>query len=289
MNSFRLINKCAFISLNNQIGNRKSLFIMGLTALMSCFVYFPLTRMCLAYHETIPPVAFVFYLSHYRMLVLHGGISIFMFSDILKTDEYTLWITARVGRKIYILGQILYVMLLAALFTVFQVILSLLMTFPVLHSFSQWGILLYSIGNHLPEMQAQTGITMQIVVSVEMLNSLTPFQALIYGIVYLWLNISFIGILILFFTVFLNRMTAMTVAGTLMVMTMFSMFAGIFMYSRILYKLTPLSWSNIALLDWQRGSELVSPEYAAGLLITCIIVMCLGAYISFVTSDREVS
>lgn len=285
MNDLKSVMKCTYINLARWFGSNKSLAVMAVSFVFSYYVYFPVTRIALRYKLTVPPSLFVFYLSHFRMAVLHGGMSVFLFSDVVENDEYAYWNIQRTGRSVYIAGQCIYVLILSFIYTLFLVLLSLIMTAPVLHSFKEWGTMCYTLGENLAELTSQTGMMPQIIVSTSVLRALTPLAALLYAILFMWLDCSFLGMIILFFTVLANRMTGIIITGILIGMSMFSLFGGLFMFGPVLRYLSPVTWSNIAAFNWGNDTGYPTSLYAGLVLTVGIILMGSVSCIRYTRKD----
>ena len=269
------------------IGSRKFAIILICQLIFCYYIFVPMTRLAMAYRTGIPPAAFVFYLSFYRMLVLHGGVTVFLFSDLLASDSFTLWQILRMGKRSYILGQILYVFLLSFLNVTILYLFSLILTAPVLTSFSEWGKLMYTMARNLGSMSEVTGILASFGINEMILNTMSPLDAIGSGMLMLWLTSSFIGTTILFFTVFLNRETGIIVCGIMVSMTMFAMFTGLVTIGKWLNYISPLSWSYIGNLDLHRTGEWPTLRYAVVFLTVGISAEICGILIRFPVCDLK--
>ena len=269
------------------IGSRKSAVILICQLIFCYYIFAPMTRLAIAYKTGIPPAAFVFYLSFYRMLVLHGGVTVFLFSDLLAPDSFTLWQILHMGKLNYILGQILYVFLLSFLNTAVLYLYSLILTAPVLTSFSEWGKLMYTMARSLGSMSEETGILASFGVNEMILNTMSPLEALGAGLLMLWLTSSFVGTTILFFAVFINRETGIIVCGIMISMTMFAMFIGLITVGKWLNYVSPLSWSYIGNLDLYKYGEWPTFRYAVTFLTAGISLETCGILIRFPICDLK--
>ncbi len=267
------------------IGSRKSAVLLGCQLIFCYYVFIPMTQMTIAYGERIPPVAFVFYLSFYRMLVLHGAMTIFLFSDLLEPDSYSLWQTIRMGKKNYILGQIVYIYLISLIYMFVLFLFSLLMTLPVLGPVSEWGKMMFTMAENLGGMVETTGIMVSYSINTMILDAMTPMEALSCSMLLLWLTSSFVGITILFFTVFFRRSVGIMITGIMVSMTVFAMFAGLITIGRWLIYISPLSWSYIGLLDLYKSGNWPTIWYAVLVLLVGGLIMSGASVIRFGKCD----
>ncbi len=287
MHDRRILTGIMRNSLVRWMENSKKWLILGITLLFGGYVFIPMVRVALFFKETLPPVGFVFYLSFFQMIVLHCGVTVLLFTDILKLDAYDYWEIIRTGRKQYIVGQIGLMMGLAAGYVVLLLLLSVVITLPAAGSFRTWGRIIKTMSQNVQDLVKQSGISISYGVSRSVINRLTPVSALIFSVLFMWLTMVFLGMVRIFCTVFFSKMTGIAISGVLIAMTMFSMFLGWISLGRWLLFVSPLSWANIAVLDWERTGTMPSPSYAALFLIIGNAVMGVCAIAGFSRKDAE--
>ncbi len=288
MSEIKTVGKSMRVLLSGFWGSKKSLMILVLSLVFGIYAYLPVTRIALYYNSTFPPCAFAFYLKHYMMSLFQGGLMVLLFSDVLAIDEFTYWHLIRAGRRGFILGQCAFILLVSFIYTLFLYLVSLLLTFPVLHGFSDWGSFCWQMTQNSMQMAQNAGISgLSFGFNITVINHLSPMSALLYSILFLWLTTSFAGAVVLTFTIWIHRKAGLIAGGILTFMTLFVLFAGIRVFGSRIRWFSPLSWSSIASLDWEMTGQAPSPTGALIILISGILIMFILSGIRFLRKDLE--
>lgn len=282
----KTIGKILVITHARWWSNKKNWLVIAASLLFSAYTYLPLTKLTMFFHGKIPPVAFVFYMSFFQMLVLQGGVSTLMYADFYGEDEFTLWSIQRVGRIRFLTSQMIYIILVSAIYVSFLVILSWLFTIPVIGIHNKWGKILKTLGSSdLMKMSEVSGVTMTYGFSSMIMDTLTPYGALGFSALFMWLTTIFIGFIQLFSSVLFTRMTGIIICGVFIAMTLFSMFSGFITLGKWLFFISPLSWNNISVLDWYKTGTMPSWQYGVIFLVTSILIMGVISVIRFSGKD----
>lgn len=284
MVNLKICFKCVRISFSRFLGSRNSYLIFSVTLLFLCYMFLPLVKVAHQYQGTLPPAAFAFYLSFPHLLMMQGGVTVLLFSDALTADEYRLWTVSRSGRLNYMVGHILYVFFMSAIYIFILYTGAQVIMLSAVGSMEKWGKILKTLsinGNIIQE----AGINLPLGVSEAVVNSLSPAKALWYSILFFWLVLTFMGALQMFLYECFNRSAAMIVSGILIMMTIFTAFTGQNIIGRWLYKISPISWAYIGNLDWYKTGMLPSPGYAAGFLGVGIVVFSIVTCMLFRRKD----
>ena len=230
MTGLRRVGKSAGISLVRWFGSSKSLAVAFISLVFGYYIYIPVTRYALLFGEKIPPASFLNYLSNGHMWILHSALTVFLFSDIMNEDEYSLWSIQRAGRLEYYLGQWVFVVLLSGIYTVFLYLISVLMSLPVITSFSEWGRVFYTLGRSSADVSLETGLVIQGTADTILLDSLQPLPAVIYELMFLWMGSVLSGMIMVFFTTVVNRISGIVVNGIFIFLSIFSNYTGMLVY-----------------------------------------------------------
>ena len=287
MKDCRMIWKCARISLVRLVSSGKWFFLCLVQLVFCWFTFVPITRLGLVYHQAIPPVSFVFYLSFYRMLVLHAGTCVILFSDIPETDPFYHSVALRSGRRNYILGQTSYILIASLLYTLVPIVFSILLTLPVICWQNTWGSLIISLSDQPIELTQRTGLYLPVITGTDYLKMFTPAQAAGHSFCFMWASTAFIGAVIGGGRMLVSRMSGIVTAGIFVAMSVFSLLLGGITIGKWLAFISPMSWSNPENLDWYHGGRMPSPEYGMSFLIIGIIVMSTIMVICFCRKDGE--
>ena len=282
MPEIRKIRRLVYISFARYITNRKTILIAGMAVIFAFYNYMPLTRLAMFYHENIPPVSFVFHLSHYLVLCFHAAASVLLFADVMKEDGFTLWTVIRSGKTEYILAQSLYVLLMSAVYVLFLYLLSLAFTLPVLGSIKEWGPFMKRMSQDMTSLVQESGISgHSLYVTPVIIRHFTPAGALLFAFLIMWLDVSFTGMMILFFSCVISRSFATAFGGVLVSIAIFATVSGMLLFGTRLLYASPMSWNNINNIDYDRSGAYPSPEYVVTFLTAGIIMFAAGSYIGY--------
>lgn len=279
--------RCCGILLRRELGSPKMWLIFLMMAVFSFYNYSPLCAIADFYKVPVTPWVYPFFLSFPTMLMVHSGLCLLLFSDVGEVDGYAGLMIARGGRRAYIIGQILCVLTMAFLYAAALWGLSILFILPEIGWDRDWGVLLHTLAESGQQVQAQTGVSLSILVPAEALALFTPMQATLTCLLCIWLSAAFIGVLICCFRVYVSRPAGVFAAGIFVGMTLFSTMLGTLTFGRWLQYLSPLTWAGFLYLDWFYSGITPSPVYAFTVWTAGILGMGLGAVWRFDRRDLE--
>lgn len=278
---------CCGILLRRELGSPKMWLILVMMVVFSFYNYSPLCRIADFYKIPVTPWAYPFFLSFPIMLVVNGGLCLLLFSDVGEVDGYAGLMAARAGRRAYLAGQLLCVLVMAFLYGSGLWLLSILFILPELGWDADWGVLLHTLAGSSGQVQAQTGVSLSIIVPEETLALFDPAQATVLCLLCIWLSAAFVGVLICFFRVFVSRSAGIFAAGIFVCMILFSSTLGMFTFGRWLQFLSPLSWASFLNLDWYYSGLAPSPVYAFAVWAGGIFGMGAAAVWKFGRRDLD--
>lgn len=235
----------------------------------------------------ITPWLFPFFLGNPTMFFIYGGLTILLFCNAPFRDASSFFMIIRCGRFYWILGQLLYVILASLVYTLVTFGLSVAIILPNLEFSLDWGELLYTLAGN-PALIETYDITLSSVPSYEMLQLLTPLQAVAIAFVMYWLVAIFLGITILSFNICFMKTSGLVVSAILVCIAYFAPYLGYLTIGRTIYFFSPVTWSSISYLDLTGNNEIPSPYFAAILLIGLCILLSLLAINQFTRKDLDV-
>lgn len=287
MGEIRNSSRCCGILLRRELGSPKMWLILVMMVVFSFYNYSPLCTIGDFYKVPVTPWVYPFFLSFPTMLLVNSGLCLLLFSDVGEVDGYADLMISRSGRKAYITGQILCVLAMAFLYAAALWVLSILFILPEIGWDADWGVLLHTLAESSEQVQAQTGVSLSIIVPQETLALFTPIQATLMCFMCMWLAAAFIGVLICFFRVYVSRPAGIFAAGIFVCMTLFSTMLGTLTFGQWLQYLSPLTWASFLYLDWYYSGITPSPVYAFAVWITGILGMGLASVWKFDRRDLE--
>lgn len=279
--------RCCGILLRRELGSPKMWLILVMMVVFSFYNYAPLCTIADFYKVPVAPWAYPFFLSFPIMQVVNNGLCLLLFSDVGEADGYGELMIARCGRGAYMAGQLLCVVCMAFLYGLTLWALSILFALPEIGWDADWGVLLHTLAESSGQVQAQTGVSLSIIVSPEVLAIFTPLEATIISFACIGLSAAFIGALICFFRVFVSRQAGIFAAGVLTAMALFANSLGMLTLGRWLQFISPLSWSGLLGIDWYHSGFAPGPEYVFTVWIGGIVMMSCAAVWKFGRRDLE--
>ena len=251
----------------------KSWMAVAILIIFSYYIYSPLGRIAEHYSLRVTPWLLPFFLSFYLMLLVHGGACLLLFSSLGENNSYNYFVLSRVGKAVYMKGQLLSVLIISFLYSCLILLLSLVFVIPHLGWDGGWGVLLNTMSQSASQISEEAGVNLSIVIEGELLRIFTPVSAMLVSFLCLWLSASFLGVLILFCTAHFDRSTGIVVAGLFVCLSLFARLLGSITIGSWLQKISPMTWANFAYLDWYYSGMLPSPLYAFGVWILSIGLM----------------
>lgn len=278
---------CCGILLRREFGSPKLWLVLVMMVVFSFYNYSPLCTVAEFYQVPVTPWVYPFFLSFPTMLVVNSGLCLLLFSDVGETDGYTELMIARAGRRAYITGQLLWVLLMSFLYAAALWALSILFILPEMNWDWDWGVLLHTLAESSGQVQAQTGVSLSIIVPQETLALFTPLQATVMSLLCVWLAAAFTGVLICFFRVYVSRSAGIFAAGIFVCMTVFSVSIGVLTFGYWLQYLSPLSWASFLCIDWYYSGITPSPVYVFSVWLIGIAGMGICSVWKFDRRDLE--
>lgn len=157
----------------------------------------------------IGPWIYPFLPSSWYLCMLEALGSVFLFCDAPMINQGTPYIFVRTGRRAWLGGQILYVVLAALFYQMMFLLASVLLILPQLEFTLQWGKALGSLA--LTDMGMAYGAEL----SPVLVRQYTPIQAMLLSFSLRWMVTTLFGMLILTMNLFLPRIWGTIVGGVL--------------------------------------------------------------------------
>ena len=222
-------------------------------------------------HLTTPPVLQVF-----------ATFAIILFSDAPFEDKHVPFLMIRSGRRNWIIGQLIYILIASLIYTLFVFIISILALLPNLELSMEWGIVIQTLasGSQLPA-------NVTVFANPHLLTTFTGIEATLLSLGLFWFVSSFIGILISFFNIVVGKTTGLIASGFVLFLSFFTIIEARLALGHWVSYLSPVSWMSLSALDWNDPNAWPSPSiyYALGFLTITSIVMSVTAINRYCKKD----
>ncbi len=279
--------RCCRILIRRELGSPKMWLILIMMGVFSFYCYAPLCTIANFYKVPVTPWAYPFFMSFPIMLVVNNGLCLLLFSDVGETDGYAGLMTVRSGRRAYMAGQLLCILTMGFLYAAVLLAMSIIFILPEISFEGDWGVLLHTLAESSGQVQAQTGVSLSIIVPQEILAVFTPVEAVLISFLCIWLSAAFMGVLICFFRVYVSRAAGIFAAGALVCTALFSASLGMLTVGRWLQFFSPLSWAGFLSIDWYYSGLTPSPAYVFTVLTAGTTAMGIASVWKFERRDFD--
>ena len=193
----------------------KTIFCIALLTLFCVLTYGPLNDIVAYLGIKASCWIFSFFLSNFIMLLVYAGICVLIFSDVMMIDGYAELEIVRVGRRSYVVGQLLFVMLSALFIVMIPFVSSFLVVLPSIHWDMGWGEVFRTIAESAGVISSRTGIEIMFLIESQYLEAVTPLQSTFLTMLLMWLYAVLTALLIGSFRIMTGRNIGIIVAGAI--------------------------------------------------------------------------
>lgn len=241
----------------------------------------PIRIMALQTGYRSAPWIFPYLVQNYfiQMIIMLGFV--LLFCDAPFLTEESPYMIVRTGRKVWLIGQIIYIILISFLFTLGLMIVTVIPLLPYIYVKNEWGKLLGTLSQ--TDAAAILG-TIKLDYSLQL--NYTPMAAMGVSFGMVWLNGILAGELIMFFNLILKRIAG-TIAGGILA---FMPYVAVnFSDLRMIRYFSPPSWINIMSFQIGEVSYLPGAGYCIGFILILLILLIIGSVFVFMKKTIEVN
>jgi hypothetical protein len=204
---------------------------------------------------------------------------LFIFCDAPFIDSNQAYVMLRTRRTTWSIGQILYVLVGAAVYTLILFITSILVNIRCISWTMSWGRVLGAAGT-TAILESLNCNYNTVLVSAKIINYFSPLQATFFSMILVWLSVVFLGLVIYVF----NVITKSRVIGVL-VAAFFVVFTAVADTNPIVTWFSPISWNSLNNIDIGGLTKYPTIDFVLGMYIAMNAVL---AVIVVIVSKRMV-
>ncbi|MCJ7840059.1 hypothetical protein MUB24_03855 [Lederbergia sp. NSJ-179] len=223
-------------------------------------------------HLNTPPVMQVF-----------ACFTLLLFCDAPFADRHMPFLVIRTGRRNWAIGQFIYIILAAFIYTAFVYAVSVLVLVPNIQFSTDWGIVIKTLA-----VNSDMAPDVTIFMNEEIIYMLSPIKATLISFGLFWLVAVFVGVLIFCFNTVIGKMSGVVITGIFIFISYFSMYLGFLSFGIGIYYFSPISWSSITFVDWDYSGTFPSPTYAVLFLLLASLLMSILSTIVFCKKDMNI-
>lgn len=228
---------------------------------------------------TVPatPWALPFMMSDWyiNMLVFFGVV--LLFCDAPFVDSGQPYLMVRTGRKVWLYGQIGYILSASILYFIVIAIIPSILLFPNLTLQNGWG----KVWGTLSQTNAGSQFDIPMSISHALVASYTPLQAMLHTFMLSVLNALMLGLIM-----FVCNMAANRTAGVMA--ALFVVFIQAFAkynINPVLYFFAPTSWAGLTNISVAYNTK---PSLLYAYMVLIVLIAALVAAAHFLTSKKDI-
>ena len=221
------------------------------------------------------------------MQSVFGALTVVLFSAAPFRDAFSQFLEVRVGKEIWIRGQVLYILEASAAYVLYYLLLTIVMILPRIYLTLDWGQLITQLAGN-PSDPAQYGITMAgIFFAQEIVGALSAPAAMGLTLLGMWLVSCFLGFLIFACHILFGHGTGILTAGFFSFLAYFSNYVGQLTFgTRILY-VSPVNWICLGYWDIYHSGMMPDVWYIIAFCGVGIIILgSLGTRVYLARDDQ---
>lgn len=288
MSNVKHILLCAGINFRKWRGNPRIYTVLAVSLVFLSFAFSGLPDFCAYYKTSATPWVFPFYMGNPSLFLIFGGLAMLLYCDAPFVDGQTPFLIIRAGRRNWILGQLLYILSSALVYTLCNVLFSILVILPNITFSPDWGRVLWTLAeNSTIALSEQTGIALGFQPSVQLMEMYSPMELMAAAILLYWLGTAFVGVLVFCFNIMTGKMFGLVMGGIFTSMGYFVCYLGWISLGPWIYYLSPVTWSSILQLDWYGMGGVPTPGFAVTAYLLILVLMSVVSVVAFCRRDVE--
>lgn len=191
------------------------------------------------------------------MLAFFAALTTMFFSSAPFRDQFTQFLEIRVGRRLWIRAQVLYILEASAVYTAFYALATVLACLPRIYPTWEWGTLITQMAL-VPGDVAEYGIQMEsILFSGTLINDYSAPEAMVWSCLMIWLVSAFLGMLIFGVNILAGQGRGIMAAGFFAFLSSFSHHVGWLIFGNRIYYFSPVNWINLNFADGRGRPDLI--------------------------------
>jgi hypothetical protein len=288
VNNLKVILLCALVNFRKWRVNPRIYTLAAATAGFLSWHSAGLSQLSAATGIAVTPWVFTHLLTTTAMIAVFACFIMLFFCDAPFADRHTPFLIIRTGRRNWVIGQLVYIILAAFTYTVFFLIISVAVLIPNVKWDTDWGKILKTIAAN-PGIGNNYGIKLTVFVHPLIVSMFSPIKATIISFGLFWLTSAFIGILILCGNIITGRAGGLVMAGVFLCISFFTEYLGPLTLNGYWIRcLSPINWCAMCCLDWTGRGEWAPPSYAVFSLLVSIFLMSIVSIMVFCKKDINI-
>lgn len=220
------------------------------------------------------------------MVMVYGCITVAFFCNAPFSDRHMPFLIIRSGRLNWILGQVLYIVLAAAVYVGFYFLVSVICMLPNVGFANEWG---WAEKAMAAGDQALSDYSITLRVDSHIVDYFTPVEATGLMMFLMWGVAVFSGMLIMMFNLISKGTLGVAISGILIFMSYFFFYLGRMFFGEYVLWISPFSWCTMWGVDFWDMGDRPSFSYAAIVLMVSSVIMAAVSALVYCRRDINVT
>lgn len=273
MRNLVMMQKCALANIKKWIVTPKIWIIAVVIAIFTNWNFSWVVAYSKASGVRISPWMFPFYISMPVMLLVYGFLTIVLYADAPFRDPFSSFLEIRVGRQNWIGGQCLYIIESAAIYTLYQYVVTLLTILPRIFLTTEWGELVVRLAQDAGIVRQYGLEPSGTYFALSIVETYTPVTATLLALLLMWTVTIFIGMMMLAFNIVVGKDAGVVIAGFFVFLSYFSNYVGWLMFGNKIFFLSPVNWVSLGYINAGQGTQMPDLFYVFPILIAVVYMM----------------
>ncbi len=275
---------CVRMNMKKAMADPKIYIVLAVSLIFQYYTFESIPAVCEMLGGRIAPWVFPFFLGFPSLFIIYGGMAVLLNCNVPLLDGQAPFVIIRMGRRGWILGQILSLCVSSLLYTLWSCLVPVLLLFPYISLETGWGKMIRTMAQQ-PDIFTKAGILPSFGVQKEIVDCLSPLQAMLLAAGLYWLGTVLIGMIILCFRVLTGRMVGIAISGVLISLSYFVCYLGALVYGTGLLYFSPLNWSCLSYLDLTGAGGMPSAGFAVVVDLVLIGILGVVSVVCFCKKD----
>lgn len=247
--------KSFFRVYRERIFNKKNIVLAALLLFLLLIYLQPIKKFSIIAKCKSSPWVFPFLVTDTNFLMIYMTIIICFFSNVPFMNRWNSYYLLRSGKDKWIKEQICYIAMSATMITIVSVLMTWIVLIPQLQVESDWGRVLYT----LSKTNARELCGLFWTISAQFISKHSAIETMLISLLVITLGITFLGMLMLWCSLFLSRSCAVVSATVLVANFYITTLMGDFMQKKMAM-VSPVSWMEIANYGVTRYGYKIAPS-----------------------------
>lgn len=286
MNEVRKVFLCALAELKKWLGSPRVYIVLAFIIIFHWYTFAGMGQICSYLNRNVTPWVFPFFMQNPNLFFIFGGMAMLLYGDAPFLDSHMLFMMIRTGKRSWILGQLMFLLISSLIYTGCHAAASILMLFPHIDWSPEWGSVMWTMAQN-PDVARAAGTQVSFYPVPELMEQMSPLFAFFLSLLLFWLGTVFLGMLLFGFRILFGKMSGIVACGFFTVLAYFAVYMGQIIWGRGILYVSPVSWCSLQYLSRSGNCDMPDVVYAVAVYGSCITVLMAVSVNVFCKKDSN--